>query len=235
MTINLWPSHINYVARVCPRCWWLACRNIGEGKELLPAIFSRIDSAMKESITVSLLRELSIPAVEIIRVGKMRPKPLEYLSLGVTIYISGFSDCVVRLEDETFMVIDWKTTEPKPGAEHIFDGQLHCYVQGLENPIYDEPREVTRIALGVFTPYKSGFQIKGTNAALKGSFRIIERPVDRASFQSELEGFATVAASQTMPDSAFDCKRCIFVQDVNRFTSQYNAKVPVSQLKELVN
>jgi hypothetical protein len=61
-------------------------------------------------------------------------KPLEAGSAGVMVRFRGSTDALIHFDDDTYGVVDFKTTSPKDGHLGSYSRQVHAYSWMLEEP-----------------------------------------------------------------------------------------------------
>lgn len=197
----------------CSRCSWFKARGINPWKPPFPAIFNDIDLAMKEAVTVEVLRELGMRAAEVIKARKVRSAPFE-TEHGVGI-ISGTPDTLVRLDDGGLVVVDFKTTDPTDKQIWRHQAQLSAYALALEIPDKANPVAVAQLALVIFTP-QSGAVRPVTSGELEGQQRFSLHgpltlkyiPYDRERIIKTVNGVVARLASDEMPDAGRFCEVC---------------------------
>lgn len=204
------PSDLSYLYDKCPRCYWLKLRGIVSSGDVLPGVFRDIDRAQKAGITIEVIRDLGIPAVEFIAKEKVVSKPAEHG--GSLLAISGFTDRRVRLEDGTVGVLDYKTSTPRMDGMARFWRAMSAYQYAIEN--CDNPETVTLLSLVVFSP--EGFRLRkenNTQAFYTGNLRRQDIEIDREKFAKFLEGVGKMVAMEEMPPSG-SCDVCRHVDAV---------------------
>ncbi len=96
-------------------------------------------------------------------------------------------DCLVKHEDGTFGVIDFKTSSVSKTSQ-IYSRQLHAYAMAIENPSENSELiqgKVTDMGLVVYSPSQFNTpQCPGGNfsAALTGDLSYVHVPRDDAAF-----------------------------------------------------
>lgn len=211
MIHSLAPSDLSYLYDRCPRCYWLKLRRIIGPSDQLPAAFRDIDKAQKEGITIETLRELGIPAAEFIKGDKVKSRVEEFG--GAQLFISGYTDRRVRLDDGTVGVIDFKTSAPRLDKLGRFWRSMSAYQYAIENAEKDA-EEVTQLGLVVFSP--NGFSLRKDNATqafYRGGLMHVPIEIDRPKFQQLLETVGKIVDFEDMPPPSA-CDTCKHVQVV---------------------
>lgn len=229
--VALSPSDFAYLLQKCPRCWWLKTRKAGEFSEALPSMFKKVDSLMREQISVDVIQSLGVEALAPRKFGKLRSEPIEFPSLGVTIQIFGYLDQAFEVEGG-LSIEEFKMTEGTPNMVARFTRQVHSYVFAIENPQEGEGEQVLQAGLTCWSPEGFRFRMdkmeeRGSSKALMayqvGSFIRQDVPIDRGWFMKELERVAEIAAGD-LPPSEHTCDRCRLVDAVRMYVSERERK-----------
>lgn len=130
-TFSIAPSDFRWLLDRCPRCWWQKIHSLAPPKDVLPAIFNRIDHGMKEFLSVANLRAMGIPAKAELNVGKLLSSRIEYPEHGVALVLSGYLDRAFELEDGTFAIAECKATKADPQKLIPYERQVHGYQSTL--------------------------------------------------------------------------------------------------------
>ena len=138
MNYKLSPSDLTFLYDWCQRCFYLKVKHgITQPSIPIPSIFSKIAVLLKEYYagkrTNELHQELSPGIVEYGEV-RIESKIFTFKDHRDTCYIKGRFDVVLKFDDGTYGVIDYKTGNPEGGATKSYARQLHSYAYALENP-----------------------------------------------------------------------------------------------------
>ena len=206
----------------CPRCFY---RKVALGdprpRSPFPAVFGRIDRAMKQGFTGRCLDELAPGAPRGEVVGSepwVTSAPLVLAAAGSPIVIRGRVDALVTCDDATTAVVDFKTTAPKMGSPGPYSRQLHAYALALEHPAKGSPLVVSRLGLLCFAP--DTYEAAGSRAALMGGLEWIEVERDDAGFCGFLAGVRTVLEAGVAPVPAPACRWCAWRGDPRSIPGQ---------------
>ncbi|MFQ5801553.1 MAG: PD-(D/E)XK nuclease family protein [Candidatus Methylomirabilales bacterium] len=126
-----------------------------------------------------------------------------------TCYLRGRFDTVIKFDDGTYGVMDFKTSEAKPNQVSLYARQLHAYAYALENPA---PRKlglspITRLGLLVFQPARFSHDRAG-KASLAGNLTWLEIPRDDAAFLQFVDDVLSILERPAPPDGAPSCEWC---------------------------
>ena len=212
------PSDLSYLYDRCARCYWLKLRRIKGPSDQLPAVFRDIDQAQKAGITIEVLQQLGIPAVDFIAGDKVTSKVQNFG--GADLKVSGYTDRRVRLEDGTVGVIDFKTSAPRLDKLGRFWRAMSSYQYAIEYA-EGEPEEVTQLGLVVFSPTGFGLhKTDATRAYYMGKLMHVPIDIDREKFQLLLEKVGQLVSCEDMPPPGA-CDSCRHAQVVaDRQTSE---------------
>lgn len=211
--MKLSPSDFAFLYQECKRCFYLKVKhNFQRPRTGMPGIFSVIDSKMKDRFMNSRTESATpdLPPGKFALSGKwVQSAPIVFDELEVTCYIRGAFDTVIRFDDGSYGVIDFKTSAVKPSSKYIYARQLHAYAYSLEHAAAGklELAPVTRLGLLVYEP--TGFDHDGGGAAtLGGSITWVEIKRDDAAFLKFLREVMGVLSLSEPPPSSDKCLFC---------------------------
>jgi len=178
----------------------------------MPGIFSVIDSRMKDCFqgrrTEDLVADMPPGAVAF---GEKWVQSDIIIPPGHSTgcYVRGKFDTVVRFDDASYGVIDFKTSSVKPSSKFLYARQLHAYAYALEHPAEGKfsLSPVTRLGLLVYEPELMTHEL-GQKAHLEGSLKWVEIKRDDAAFLKFLGGVLDVLNAPDPPDPGPDCGWC---------------------------
>ncbi len=206
---KLSPSDFKYLYEDCKHCYYQKARGII--KELpsigMPGVFSRMNSLLQNAIIGMDLREINseLPAGKIeVKEGFLKSKPIPPAN---DCFISGRFDVASKLDDGTYSVIDFKITDPKEDKIQKFFAQLHAYKFALENPIFGQPKKVSKMGIIAINPEEISFP--GDNVIFKAKpqwFEIAEDMDRFYAFISEVSKLLNGPKPQENPESCKWCK-----------------------------
>ena len=135
---KLSPSDFAFLWRECQRCFYLkVVSGFNRPSSPMPSVFSKIDSIMKRYFAGKPTTEIApdLPAGNVAFGEKqVESAPIHLSGRGSSCFIRGRFDCVVRFEDGSYGVIDFKTTSATSQHLSVYKWQLHAYAYALENP-----------------------------------------------------------------------------------------------------
>lgn len=216
MSGRMWrlsPSDFAFLWEECKRCFYLkSVVGFQRPRTIMPRIFTLIDSQMK-----ACLMRVRTDAVAagmpsgVIAYSEqwIESRPMKLEGRSSTCYIRGKFDTVVKCDDGTYGVIDFKTSEVKADHVSLYGRQLHAYAYALENPA---PRKfglspVTRLGLLVFQPEWFANE-GGGKGALAGHLTWVEIRRDDPSFLGFLDEVVSVLDQPEPPEATPACPWC---------------------------
>jgi len=212
---KLSPSDFAFLWEECKCCFYLkVAMGFDRPRSAFPSIFGAIDSAMTACYNGMHAQAITtgMPNGRI-RLGQkwVRSRPIP-VGIGDRTYcISGRLDALIELEDNTWGVIDFKTSKARGPQIPLYSRQLHAYAYALENPARDPlpVGPVTRLGLLVFEPTSLVHNTDQT-ADLKGRLTWVEMRRDDAAFMDFLGQVVALVSQPEPPDPAPDCPWCAY-------------------------
>lgn len=215
------PSDFAFLWEECKRCFYLKfVSGFKRPSPPMAKIFNVIDNRMKDHFgnknTTNVLPFLPKGIVD--PGGNwVQSIPLPVPGHSSTCVIRGKLDTVVRFDDGTFAVIDFKTSQAK--AEHIplYGRQLNAYAIAVENaaPGNLALKPVRRLGLVVFEP--DHFAARNNQASLSGSVTWVETPRDEKAFFKFLAEVLELLEQVEPPGGSAACEWCLY-RDTSRRT-----------------
>lgn len=157
---RLAPSDFAFLWEDCKRCFYLKVhKKLPRPRAPFPSIFGNIDLAMKRHFrglrTTDLFPEMK-PGIFLCEDDDawVECKPITPPGHSDSIYVRGMVDCLVRFDDGTFGIIDFKTSgTAKTGSTYA--RQLHAYALAMENPSANSELsrgDISDMGLVVYSP-----------------------------------------------------------------------------------
>lgn len=210
---KLTPSSFSFLYEDCKRCFYLSVvHNISRPSIPLPGIFSKIAGLLKEYYNGKPTKELhpSLPR-GVVSYGEkyIKSKIIELPSRKSRCYISGRFDIVIRFEDGTYGVIDFKTGSPKNEHNILYGRQLHAYLYALENPAEGalELTPVSRLGLLYFPPERIK-QDSIERLLYEADIHWVEIERNDKNFLNFLDEVMKILESDQLPEPSPDCDWC---------------------------
>ncbi|MDP3920742.1 MAG: PD-(D/E)XK nuclease family protein [Candidatus Omnitrophota bacterium] len=222
MNYKLSPSELTYLYEGCKFCFWLKVRHgISQPSMPMPGIFSTIAGLQKDfyggKLTEEFCKELPRGVVHL---GEewVQSRPIPFPGTKDECFIKGRFDVVVKFDDGSFGVIDFKTSRPTDSKAAMYGRQLQAYAYALENAAEGSHSlsPITKLGLLFFTP--EGFeQLDLTNQAFKGKLSWVEIKRDDEQFLQFLREVLKVASAEKAPEPAPDCNWCRYRSRMENF------------------
>lgn len=154
---KLSPSDFAYLYEECKLCYYLKVKyNIYQPSKPMPGIFGAINSRLQGALVGQDLRTLSPTLPE----GRVESQEgfVESQSVPDTqVYLKGKYDLLVKRPDGTYLIVDFKLSEPKEEKITKYQTQLMAYKFALENPAAGKPKPVTQMGLVIMYPDQAKF------------------------------------------------------------------------------
>ncbi len=206
---KLSPSDFKYLYEDCKHCYYQKVKNgVALPSIGIPGVFMKMNSLLQNAIIGMDLREINsvLPAGKIeVKEGFLKSKPIPPSN---DCYISGRFDIASRLEDGTYAVIDFKITDPNEDKIQKFFAQLHAYKFALENPLFGEPKKVSRMGVIAINPEEIAFP--GDTAIFKAQPQWFEIKEDMSRFYSFISEVSALLNGPVPPENPDNCKWCYY-------------------------
>jgi PD-(D/E)XK nuclease superfamily protein len=186
----------------------------------MPKVFMVIDAQMKEFYAGKQTRDL----MPFLPPGIIDPSSTAVHSIPLAVpghaskcIIKGKLDTIVKFCDNSYAVIDFKTSKTKSDHLQLYSRQLHAYALGLENaaPGKLAISPVTRLGLVVFEP--GAFLARNDSpVCLTGSVGWTEIRRNDAAFLTFLGQVLDLLELSVPPEAAPTCDYCIYREKSRR-------------------
>ena len=233
---KLSPSDFGFLYDECKRCFVKKVKfGFNRPRSIMPSIFIKIDSIMKDHFEGKSPKDISttLPERKIEFGSKwVQSKNFTDRNTGNKCYIKGVTDTVLGFEDNTYGVIDFKTSSVKEQNVEKYSRQLHAYALALENAADGKPalKPISRIGLFVVEPEK--FLRDSNNEYLfKNLVKWQEIPRDDIKFFKFLKEVVALLSEEKLPDAGHNCSHCKYINDNKYFSS---TKDKIEKNKEII-
>ena len=207
---KLSPSDFKYLYEDCKHCYYQKAKGII--KELpsigMPGVFSKMNSLLQNAIMGMDLKEINskLPSGKIeVKEGFLKSKPIPPSN---DCFISGRFDIASKLDDGTYSVIDFKITDPNEDKIQKFFPQLHAYKFALENPVFGEPKKVSKMGVVAINPEEISFP--GDNVIFKAKPQFFEIEEDMDRFYAFISEISKLLNGPPPPENPDKCKWCYY-------------------------
>jgi hypothetical protein len=212
-SIKLSPSDLTFLWEECPRCFYLkVALGINRPPMAFPSIFSNIDLLMKKMFMGKRTEEIlpNLPPGEVLFSGKwVESTPIHFNGSPVSVYIRGIFDSVLRFDDGSYAVIDFKTSQPNPRHIEFYGRQLRAYAYALQHPAPGKLAlaPISRLGLLCVEPIDIDRDAGGRIRYI-GDVTWLEVPHSEDTFMAFLQQVAQVLSAPEPPPAAEKCAFC---------------------------
>lgn len=156
--------------------------NIKRPFQPFPAIYSFMDSEMKKSFEGKNLSHFIPNAPDGIIAHKIEKVQSKLINInGLKIGYRGKIDSLIQLQDETYIVCDYKCIKNLADIDEIYFLTMMSYALSLQNPLVGDPLNISGIGLLVFNPYS--FEFNKQNASFNGNLQWVDLSFDKERFK----------------------------------------------------
>ena len=212
---KLSPSDLTFLYEGCKHCFVLKVRHgISQPSIPLPGVFSTIAALQKDYYSEKRTEEFcpQLPPGTVKHGEKwVESKPFKFPDCENTCYIKGRFDIVIELDNQSYVVADFKTGKPSAEKSDMYARQLHAYTYALENPAQGalSLSPVCKLGLLYFTP-DSCLLLEQKRQILEGDLKWIEVKRDDESFCNFMHNVITLLDGPTPPPDIENCGWCKF-------------------------
>lgn len=210
--VTVSPSSFGFLYDECRRCYYDDVHGLCKRPRApFPAIFSKIDAAMKRYFDSQEWYEIQGHDMRfrIESQGRwVRSQPIPVPSSDLSLVIRGMYDSILQFEDGRRAICDFKTSSIRPDLVPKYARQLHAYAFALENAHDTCTTKVESLGLAVFEPDR--FRADALNVGtLTGQFAWVPVEKDDASFHRFVAEVGTLISGER-PATNSDCAFCAY-------------------------
>jgi hypothetical protein len=213
---KLTPSMLTYLWDNCPRCFWMLARQgLYRPQMPMPSVFSKYHRMLSRYFIgqdTALLSPSLPPGRCLATEARVKSEPLWLPGCDEACYLLGRLDHLIRFDDGSWGVVDYKTIEPGAAQVARYRRQLHAYAWALERAAPDglHLKPVTRLGLLCLDPVRLTRLAPGEEAlvALRPQWIEIER--NDAAFERFLGQVLRLIAEPEAPASSPQCPCCAY-------------------------
>lgn len=216
------PSDFAFLWEECKRCFYLKIvSGFRRPGGPMPKIFNIIDQQMKVHFTGKRTSDVvpALPSGILDPSGSwVQSTPLAIPRHSSTCVLRGKLDSIVKFDDGTYGVIDFKTSATNAEQVPLYGRQLNAYALALENaaPGNLALKPITKLGLVVFEP-RNFSGTHDTQAALTGGLSWVEAPRNEPAFLDFLAEVLDVLEQPNPPGGSPACEWCQY-RDTSRRT-----------------
>ena len=219
---KLSPSDFAFLWEECKRCFYLkVTREFPRPRTPMPKVFNRIDSIMKDYFTGKTSAAIaSVLPPGVVEYGEkwVESKLISLPNRRSTCFIRGKFDTVLRFENGSYGIVDFKTSESNSAHVPLYSRQLHAYAYALENPSSGKLHlaPISRLGLFCVEPVKM-LDLHGGTSGYVTAVSWIECPRDNLAFLNFLGQVLEVLEQPEPPRANPTCPWCQY-RDASRRT-----------------
>jgi len=207
------PSDFAFLLQDCAHCYYLKVREKLTRPGMVPGVFTAIDRQMRNFFEGQRTERVAPhlpPGVFDCREQWVTSKPLSFPGRGVQLVLRGKLDALVRFDDGSFAVVDFKTSANSEGKADTYSYQLNAYAHALENAPAGKfgVSPVRTLGLLIFEPRV--FSSAQAAAQLSGAFSWVPIRHDAERFLRFLGDVAAILDSASPPAPSPDCDWCAY-------------------------
>jgi CRISPR/Cas system-associated exonuclease Cas4 (RecB family) len=210
---KLSPSDLTFLWNECPRCFYLKIvRGFRRPAIPFPKIFSRIDLLMKDHYLNKSTKAIhaDLPDGKVYTTGKwVESQIIHFDGHTAECYLKGIFDTVLKFDDGSYAVVDFKTTEINDEHIDFYARQLQAYAYALEHPAVNglELKPISRLGLLCLEPRHMDQDEQG-QLVYSGKTAWQEVPLDEAGFLGLLEEMVEILEKPEPPEAGEKCEFC---------------------------
>lgn len=202
---KLSPSDFAYLYEECKRCYWMKVHDKVMRPQLpFPGIFSAINTRLQGTLVGTELQSLS-PDLPAGHVERQEGFVESIVVPGTELYLKGKYDLLVKRPDGTYLLVDFKLSQPHEDKIDKYKTQLYSYKFAMENPKYDKPIKITQMGLIIMYPDQVKFE--SGRATLTFPPQWLEVPIDEHAFMNFM-GEVNELITGLIPPENEDCQFC---------------------------
>jgi hypothetical protein len=216
-TYNISPSDLTFAWDGCKRCFYLKVKHNLVYRGTFPGMFSKMGNLTSNFYLDKPASEISptLPAGKVkFREKWVKSSPISFPDAASQCVIKGRFDAVMAFEDDSYGIIDYKTSDASEEQAAFYSRQLSAYAYALENPapyaLSMSP--ITRLGLFVITPERFE-QLSTGELAFVTRTTWMEVPRDDATFLELLREVVSLLDRPIPPDPDEGCGLCNYRRD----------------------
>ena len=218
MKYKLSPSDLTFLYSQCKRCYYLkTAHNINPPSIVLPSIFGKIAGLLKNHYDGKRTDELHPdlpPGVVAYAEKHVKSRSIRFPGYDSSCFINGRFDIVIRFDDGSYGVVDFKTGKSNEASVELYSCQLHAYAYALEHPAPGalSLSPVTKMGLLYFYPSEIS-QTSVERLSYEAEIQWVEVDKNEEDFLKFIEGVLGVLDCDEIPDPSEDCQWCDYLSE----------------------
>ena len=205
--VRLSPSNLNYEDRRCDRCFAEAANGEAWPQGPFPGIFAKLDSQQRRYFTDRPTSDVDpgLPPGTLHNGGRVQSAP--HAIGGVEFTIRGNMDALLRFDDGSVGVVDFKSSTASSQLGDAYRPQLAAYQWALSNPASGDSNTVSVAGLLVFAPEEMVDTEKGRAYLISSTWIPVE--IKDGWFQRFLERLVPLVKSPGQAPTKSGCEWCL--------------------------
>ena len=210
---TLSPSEFGFLWQECRRCYYLKVTQKYNRPGTFPKIFQAIDAQMRACFD-GKRTEVVLPHLPPGKLDctdqRVQSIPIRSANRDSSLQIRGKLDALIRFDDGSVAVVDFKTTSVSGRNVETYTRQLSAYAYALEHAAegYLALRPIKRLGLLIFEP--RSFSSQASTASFSGTLSWVEIPFSHDIFLKFLEEVAEVLDLAAHPPVTEGCIWCAY-------------------------
>jgi CRISPR/Cas system-associated exonuclease Cas4 (RecB family) len=202
---KLSPSDFAYLYEECKHCYYLKVRKgINRPFSPFPGVFSALNTRLQGALIGKDLRELSpvLPAGTVeSQEGFVESKQVP----GTQVFIKGKYDLLVLQPDGTYLVVDFKISQPSEEKIPRYQTQLQAYHYAFIHPKTGETKDIKKMGLIIMYPDQVKFE--GGTAHMTFPPKWLEIEINNDKFLDFINKVSTLIEGPMPPENP-NCQWC---------------------------
>ena len=205
--VRLSPSNLNYEDRRCDRCFAEAANGEAWPQGPFPGIFAKLDSQQRRYFTDRPTSDVDpgLPPGTLHNGGRVQSAP--HAIGGVDFTIRGNMDALLRFDDGSVGVVDFKSTTASPQLGDAYRPQLAAYQWALRKPASGDPETVSVAGILVFAPEEMVDTERGRAYLVSSTWIPVE--IEDGWFERFLERLVPLVESPSQAPTRSGCEWCL--------------------------
>ena len=210
---TLSPSEFGFLWQECRRCYYFKVTRKYNRPGTFPKIFQAIDAQMRACFdgkrTEEVLPQLPPGKLDCTD-QRVQCIPIRSSNRDSSLQIRGKLDALIRFDDGSVAVVDFKTTSVSGRNVETYTRQLSAYAYALEHPAegYLALKPIKRLGLLIFEP--RSFSSQASTASFAGALSWVEIPFNHDVFLKFIGEVASVLDLETAPPTTDGCTWCAY-------------------------
>jgi hypothetical protein len=222
MTITLAPSDLDYAPLKCKRCFYLKKKEKLSPGGFPPPVFSNFDVVQKDYFKTLSTKDLTndLPEGRFLQKdelpGRIVSHELEDLKKRKFI-LGGTPDIVIKFKDNSYGILDFKTTNLSETKSQNYKYQLEAYAQIFTFPGAIKSGEtpklepITHLGILQFFPKKiTSHAEDNANLQMQMSYSPLVRDID--NFYKHITFVIDILNADKIPNFSDECEQCSFTK-----------------------